>query len=383
MIDVENVIGTSQADALVGDSLANQLIGRGGNDTLDGGSGFDTIDGGAGNDSLLGGFSDDTILGGAGNDTLDGGSGNDSLDGGAGSDSIIGGSGTDFVSYADLAIGRIIADLSLGTVSITGGQGVDTLVGVEVVTGTDRSDSIIWDETNGTTSTRFVFNGGLGADTLTGSRGADTLDGGVGNDSMTGGFGNDTYFVDRAADVVVELASQGFDLVNSAINYTLDANLENLTLIGNAVLGTGNSFNNVLIGNDRNNVLSGLDGRDTFTGGLGQDTLDAGLADLDRDIFVYNTVADSAAGAADVIRNFEVGTDDINLFNVDGNSLTAGLQRFTSIGDQSFSGVAGQLRVTDNGTDTFLFGDTDGDRVADFEIRVEGAIGLTNIDILV
>ncbi|MFM9385210.1 Ig family protein, partial [Pseudomonas sp. UV AK001] len=49
-------------------------------------------------------------------------------------------------------------------------------------------------------------------------------------------------------------------------------NLENLTLLGSALNGTGNNLNNSLIGNAGNNVLDGGLGADTMAGGLGNDT---------------------------------------------------------------------------------------------------------------
>ena len=78
---------------------------------------------------------------------------------------------------------------------------------------------------------------------------------------LTGGAGDDTYIV-GTGDTAVEAANEGTDLVLSRVDYTLGANLENLTLTGSAVNGTGNSLNNILTGQTNvSNVLTGRGGR--------------------------------------------------------------------------------------------------------------------------
>src|SRR5262249_30245091 len=60
-------------------------------------------------------------------------------------------------------------------------------------------------------------------------------------------------------------------------DYTLGANVENLTLIGTGnTKGTGNELPNLIIGNSGANTLSGLEGNDTLTGNDGDDSLDGG-----------------------------------------------------------------------------------------------------------
>ena len=68
-------------------------------------------------------------------------------------------------------------------------------------------------------------------------------------------------------------ASEGTDLVQSSVTFTLAANVENLTLTGSAAInGTGNTLANVIIGNTGSNTLDGGAGADTMAGGAGNDT---------------------------------------------------------------------------------------------------------------
>ena len=131
-----------------------------------------------------------------------------------------------------------------------GGSGADTIIGNDVAN---------------------VLTGNAGNDTLTGAGGNDTLIGGTGADTMDGGVGNDSYEVDQIGDIVTEAADQGIDTVNSAISYTLGANVENLVLTGTAANGTGNALANVITGNASANVLDGGIGADTLIGNGGND----------------------------------------------------------------------------------------------------------------
>ena len=75
---------------------------------------------------------------------------------------------------------------------------------------------------------------------------------------MQGGAGNDTYLVDNVGDVVTENASEGTDLVQSSVSFTLGTNVDNLTLTGSGnINGTGNGDANVITGNSGNNTLDG------------------------------------------------------------------------------------------------------------------------------
>ncbi|MDX1917938.1 MAG: calcium-binding protein [Candidatus Caenarcaniphilales bacterium] len=110
------------------------------------------------------------------------------------------------------------------------------------------------------------------ANTIDGGDGNDFIDGGIGRDTMIGGAGDDIYVVDNSDDIVSELFGEGNDSVRSSINYILQDNIENLTLLGNGNLrGTGNRSDNLLIGNGGANILNGLAGNDFLQGGDGND----------------------------------------------------------------------------------------------------------------
>jgi Ca2+-binding RTX toxin-like protein len=109
---------------------------------------------------------------------------------------------------------------------------------------------------------------------LTGNAGNNILDSGAGYDILAGGRGNDTYIVDSTYDSIIENANEGTDTVKASANWTLGANLENLTLIGAANLsGTGNELDNVITGNSGNNSLYGGGGNDKLNGMAGDDNL--------------------------------------------------------------------------------------------------------------
>jgi Ca2+-binding RTX toxin-like protein len=122
-----------------------------------------------------------------------------------------------------------------------------------------------------------------GNDQLFGLLGDDVLDGGPGIDKMSGGLGNDIYYVDNSSDMVIELPGEGIDTVYTSVNYTLPANVENLTSLGPA----GNFT--FLSGNDLNNIIRGSDGMDVINGGLGADIMIGGLGD---DQYFINDIGD-------------------------------------------------------------------------------------------
>ena len=342
-----------------------------------------------GNDTLAGGTSDDVLLGGEGNDNLSGADGNDQLTGDTGNDVLNGGLGTDLMvggaendTYYVDNVGDVVAELAdegtdrvISTISYTLGDNVEnlTLSGVEAIDGTGNAlnnvivgnaatnvlsglggndiltGGVACDTLNGGDGNDNL-SGGDGDDILLGNDGADTLNGGLGADMLTGGLGNDTYYVDNVGDVVAELADEEADRVISTISYTLGDNVENLTLSGvEAIDGTGNALNNVIVGNAANNLMSGCEGNDTLNGGSGLDLLEGGAGN--------DTLTDTAGTA---LFNGGVGTDTIT------GGASAELY-LGGLGNDTYTTAAGNDIICFNkgdGQDIFAAGGTGSDTVS-------------------
>jgi Ca2+-binding RTX toxin-like protein len=308
---------------------------------------------------------DNLITGNGAANILDGGSGADKMYGGLGNDTyIVDNSGDRAVETS--ATGT---DLVKSSVSFTLGSNIEslTLTGSAAIDGTGNSlDNII-----------------------TGNGAANTLKGGTGADTMYGGLGNDVYIMDDAGDQAIEGSGEGTDLVKSSVNFTLGANVENLTLTGSAAIdGTGNGLANVITGNAAANVISGLDGNDTLYGNAGNDTLIGGTgtdtmtggSGSDTFVFANGDFGGATAATADEIVDFTGGQDKIDLSAVDANTLVGGDQAFAFIGTAAFSDTAGELRYEQISGATYLTGDTNGDGIADFMIKVDGNHLFTGAD---
>jgi trimeric autotransporter adhesin len=346
--------GNGLANTLDGNSGANALFGFAGNDTLWGRAGNDNLNGGSGNDSLFGGDGNDTLNGGSGIDSLDGGNGNDTYIIDSLSD-IVNETGTTSTTERDtvVVVGNINyilkAESRLENLTLTGSTNNSG-------TGNELHNHII-----GNSGNNLLLGGSAGNDTLDGGVGADTMDGGVG--------GNDTYHVDNILDSVIEsgTSSTEIDTIVSGIDLSLNStsttnnlvNVENLTLMGDAVYGQGNAKNNVLTGNAEDNLLEGLNGNDTLDGGVGIDTLIGGAG---NDTYVVDNIGDvtdeTVAGSS--------GTDTVN--SSISWTLGTNIENLTLLGSTAINGTGNTLanRVTGNtganqlqggaGNDTLLGG---------------------------
>ncbi len=410
------VEGTPGPDTIIGTAVGESIAGLDGNDTLRGGDGSDLIAGGAGDDVLDGELGDDLLLGGAGNDTYlysdDGfdriveapNEGEDTIQTPWGywlpenveNLTLTGTSPADGTGngLANRIIGNTVANVLYGYDGddwLEGGGGTDWLeggVGNDTYTVDGTSDTVVEYPGEGTDSVRSSVTLALGANlenltligtgainatgngldnVLVGNGGANTLNGGAGADTMRGGPGNDTYVVDNAGDSIVENASEGTDLVQASVSFTLGANLENLTLTGSgAINATGNAANNTLTGNSGVNIIDGGAGADAMNGGSGNDTY---IVDNAGDTVTES----SSSGGSDTVLSsvtFTLGSNVEHLtltgtaaINGTGNSLSN-----TIIGNPASNTLSGESGADSlrggAGDDTYIV-DNAGDTVVE------------------
>ncbi|MDB5471358.1 MAG: Cyclolysin, partial [Caulobacter sp.] len=296
----------------------------------------DQLQGTPGDDIIDGGLGNDTALGGAGLDDLSGGDGNDSLFGGDDNDLVTGGDGAD---------------------KLYGDDGDDTLAGGA---GADR------------------FDGGAGSDTLDGGDANDYLDGGLSADGMAGGLGNDVYIVDDPGDTTSEAGGEGYDIVRTALTWTVADNIEGLELQGGGnVSGTGNAGANNLQGNSGANSLSGLAGVDTINGNDGDDVIIGGEGNdllrggLGADTFVVAHTFGSVL-ETDQVYDFSAAENDIiDLSQID--AIAGGADdAFTLV--SAFNKHAGQMTLTFAAGITTLKLDINGDAKVDYQMKINGDV---------
>jgi Ca2+-binding RTX toxin-like protein len=321
---------------------------------------------------------DDKISGMEGNDIISSLDGNDRIDGGTGQDSMTGGLGNDFY----------IVDNTLDAIVENGSEGVDTVQSSVTYTLAANIDNL-------TLVGAAAFNG-TGNDLnniLVGNALNNTLDGKLGGDLMSGGAGNDTYIVDDTSDAVIESATNGEDIVRSSVNWTLGANLEDLTLTGIlGVSGTGNSLNNDMVGNSGNNNLSSLGGNDTLDGGTGADTMTGGLG---NDVYQVDNAGDvvvetAEAGSVDRVVaavNYTLSAEVENLVLRVGSAAVTGTGNNLNnaidgnLANNTLSGMDGNDTIFGGGgTDTMIGGNGDDVYYVDNTGDVVTEFGLGGID---
>ena len=458
LIGIENLNGTNFTDQLTGDINNNNLIGNDGNDTLIGGDGNDNLTGGAGNDSLDGGNGNDvvnfntadinsgvsvTLVAGAatvftnsgtdtlagienitgtnfndsitgdtsnnglrgefGDDTLIGNDGNDYITGGVGNDSIVGGNGVDTSDYFFTNPTGSTAGINVNLLTgvVTGGEGNDTLSGIENINGTAYNDTITGDGFNNNLEGRGgndTIDGGAGNDNINGYEGDDSLFGGAGNDFMHGGAGNDTI----DGGVVTDLVNYT-DL--NTINYnagTAGVTIDMSGITGNGSTGQGTANGNALVGSDilRNfNFVIGTAFDDTITGsaalwfeeirpGAGNDVLDGGVISGNAsnrvsyvDITGAGVVIDLIAGTAVGQAGSNAGSDSLTNFDFATGSNFQDTLLGTDRTDrgETFEGRDGNDYIDGRGGfDNLRFGSATGAVTASLVSNTSSGLGVGN-----
>ncbi|EYD78405.1 Alkaline phosphatase [Rubellimicrobium mesophilum DSM 19309] len=223
-----------------------------------------------------------------------------------------------------------------------------------------------------------VLSGGLGSDRLNGGDGNDKLSLDAGNDIIDGGAGNDWITVASGSGVSVNLGVKSQQ--STGLGSDVILNIENAEGSWGADTLRGSDGANYLEGAAGNDTLRGQGGADTLHGGLGRDVMSGG-ADWQRDVFVFDTAAQSLVGSTrrDIINDFVRGVDEIDLRNIDANTRMAGNQAFGWGGTHS---KAYGVWTVDNGSSAILKGDINGDGQADFEIQINGIHALGSGDLL-
>jgi Ca2+-binding RTX toxin-like protein len=367
--NVENLTltGTSAVNG-TGNALANVLVGNSASNRLDGGAGADTMMGGAGDDSYAVDNAADAVIENAngGTDTIRtlvtytlaanvenltllgtaaiNGYGNaldNVITSSAAINTVAGAQGNDIYvldSPADVVVEN--ANAGIDTVRIALSYALTANVENLVLTGSASAD--------GTgNALDNVLTGNSGDNVLSGGAGNDRLEGGAGADRLIGGTGNDTYVVDSLSDMVIEKPGEGIDTVESAVAYTLGANIDNLTLTGTPISGTGNELANVITGNSANNVLSGNAGNDSLDGRDGADTMIGGTG---NDTYVVEHVRDV------VVEIANEGTDLVRS-SID-HTLGSNVENLTLTGAVAIVATGNSLDnlIVGNARDNLLFG---------------------------
>lgn len=494
--DYAGYLGTSGfAFSITGSALNNTIAGSSLDDLIRAGAGNDVVYGGAGNDRLYGEAGDDTLAGGNGSNTMEGGVGNDTYFVSSTADTVLenatylvngiqvaGGIDT-IIAAPDISVslgsavenatvqavftgvnvtGNAAANVLtgsqafMGSVTLAGGAGNDNYViqsaenvgAVSIVeTGTlaaingfDTVTSYVSGYTLAENVEKLVLGGtsdlsGAGnslANTLVGNSGNNTLDGGAGIDRLEGGAGDDTYYIDTAADLIVDTSGDDTAYYVANGSYTLAANVEDggamgsvaINLVGNTLDndlwtgllngtldgGAGNDYLEGSSGNDKllggvgddelygnygNDNLNGGAGNDYLDGSFGTDTLEGGLGD---DVYVINSASDlvveqgTLSGGIDTVLIASYGEDSsytlaANIENLyaDDNSYAVTLVGNnlvnTLVGNYQTNtldgGTGADLLLGGSGNDTYLV-DTGADLVIDQSGDLADTIIATN-----
>jgi Ca2+-binding RTX toxin-like protein len=270
--------GTGRQGSLLGQAGSDHLLGGVAGSTFDGGIGTDEVDYAGATQLETANLATGAVTHqGGGIDTLAGienltGSPGDDRIVGNGSDNVIdGGDGIDTIDFG--AASAVDVDLRVGSAV---GDGTDSLTSIENVIGSPLDDHIV---------------GGGGGNLLDGGPGNDKIDGAAGDDSLIGGEGSDTVSFQSAIEgVTVSLKKgtaegAGVDALDAFENVVGSLRADDIQGDGaeNRLDGrrgpdriSGGGEADIIQGGDGNDVLFGQRGNDLLLGDSGKDQLDGG-----------------------------------------------------------------------------------------------------------
>ncbi|PVZ19500.1 Hemolysin-type calcium-binding repeat-containing protein [Pseudomonas sp. URIL14HWK12:I9] len=364
----DSLVGTDQNDTLDGDLGADHMEGKDGNDTYIVDNAGDTVVETNPDDKQI-----DTVkssvswvlgdnlehleltgvsaINGTGNalrNFIIGNANDNVIDGGAGADSMTGGNGSDiyYVDDIDDAVIETNADSATG--------GIDTVYSrLAAYTLAANTEILVIDSDTAANGTGNTLD-----NLIVAGSGDNLIDGRTGNDTLSYALAHSGITLSLATTKAQATGGSGTDSIK---------NMENLIGSQYDDTLTGNSGNNVLEGGAGNDALIGGGGDDRLVGGAGTDTLTGGSG---ADTYVFTSLADMGCGSArDQIVGFKSAEHD----QID---LTA-LGNFTFIGSQAFDADATHQLRFENGV---LYGSTNADGAAEFEIQLTGVKALSASD---
>lgn len=206
-----------------------------------------------------------------------------------------------------------------------------------------------------------------------------------GIDWLVAGSNANTNIDLRMASLLDRPSCGGF--FSKAADHAGGFTIANGVQIENAQGGRGND---VIVGNDTTNALYGMAGNDWIHGVAGDDLICGGfgrdklIGGAGSDTFLYWSLGNSTIRAPDLIKDFAHGVDRIDISLIDANRKVSGDQSFVWLeaNGAAFTGHAGELRWFNQGVNTAIEGDVNGDKRADFHIDLLGHPTLSAYDFI-
>jgi VCBS repeat-containing protein len=214
-----------------------------------------------------------------------------------------------------------------------------------------------------------VINDGSGGTTLRGSNSGDTINGNSGQDAIYGYGGNDVLNGGDQNDGIY--GGAGADTItggNQSDNIWGGSGNDNIN---------GNDQQDVIYGGSGNDVIDGSAGNDLLIGGFGADSLTGGEG---TDTFAFLDSRDTG----DTITDYSVAADTLSLTGIDADAAAVGNQDFASVTNtETLASKSVIWFYNSTLNQTIVQADTDGNAAtAEFQIQLNGNIGLTGADFL-